>query len=201
MVGEFWDEMYAGEDYRYGLKPNAWVVACEARLPRNARVLSVGDGEGRNGVWLAEQGHQVTTIDASARGAEKAQALARERGVSIDARTGDFPGDLDATGFDAVVLIYVHTAPDTRAAFHAAAADRLVGGGAVILEAFTPEQLAFSSGGPRNLAMLYTAEQVRSDFARLTVDAIEECQVELDEGPGHTGPAAVVRLFARRAQA
>ncbi len=191
--------MYAGDDYRYGLTPNAWVVSSEARLPRGARVLSIGDGEGRNGVWLAERGHHVTTIDASARGAEKARALAAQRGVDIDARSGHFPDDIDDTGFDAVVMIYVHTTPDTRAALHAAAVQRLERGGAIILEAFTPEQLAFSSGGPRNPAMLYTAEQIASDFAHLEVDALEACQVELDEGPGHRGPAAVVRAFARRA--
>ncbi|TNF34654.1 MAG: class I SAM-dependent methyltransferase [Deltaproteobacteria bacterium] len=201
MVGEFWDEMYAEEAYRYGLKPNDWVVTCEAELPRNARVLCVGDGEGRNGVWLAEQGHRVTTIDASARGAEKARALAASRGVPLDARVGMFPAQLDERDFDAIVLVYVHAPPEGRPGLHGAVAERLAPGGVVVLEAFTPEQLALTSGGPKNPAMLYTAEMLAADFSRLDIASLEPRRIALDEGPGHTGPAEVVRMLARRADA
>jgi len=109
-----------------------------------------------------------------------------------------FPADLDATGFDAVVLTFIHTAPENRPGLHEAVVDRLAPGGVVVLEAFTPEQLAYSSGGPRNPAMLYTPAQLAEDFSRLDLAVLEAREVVHDEGPGHRGTAAVVRLFGRR---
>ena len=199
MVGAMWDEMYAGEGYRYGVTPNAWLAACEPQLPRGARVLCVGDGEGRNGVWLAAQGHRVTSIDASARGVEKALALAARQGVRLDARVGLFPADLgDDRDFDAVVLVFVHVPAALRGPLHAAAVDRLAPRGLLVLEAFTPEQLAYGTGGPRDPGMLFTAEQLAQDFAGLALEHLAPTVIALDEGPGHQGPAAVVRALGRR---
>ena len=182
----FWNSMYDRPDYRYGLEPNAWLVACAASLPAGARVLCVGDGEGRNGVWLAEQGYEVTTIDASDAGVEKARRLAEERGATLDVRRGLFPDDLPGYEglFDAVALIYVHATPAGRRKVHAAAVAALRAGGIVVLEAFTPAQIGRSSGGPQNVEMLYTADLLREDFAALEIEALEE--------------AAVVRMLARR---
>lgn len=196
---DFWNDMYADAEYRYGTAPNAWLVACSDRLPDGGRVLCVGDGEGRNGVWLAEQGFDVTTIDASSRGVEKARALAQERGVHVDAVVGLFPRDLgDVAPFDAVVLCYVHVPPAARVALHEAAAAHLAPGGAIVLEAFTPAQLPLTSGGPKDAAMLFTASMLREDFDGLHVAHLEEARVVLAEGHGHAGEAEVVRLLAVR---
>lgn len=196
----FWDAMYDRDDYRYGTRPNSWVAECAERLEPGGRVLCVGDGEGRNGVWLAEQGFDVTTIDPSAVGVAKARRLAVERDVSPTILHGHFPAELpaDALGFDAAVLTFMHAPSAVRAAFHHAVVDRLKPGGVVVLDAFTREQLGRSSGGPPNPDMLFTAEILSADFDGLHVERLEEYETVLDEGDGHRGHAALVRMFARK---
>lgn len=201
-VGKMWDAMYAGEPYRYGTAPNRFLVeVASARLSTGSRVLVVGDGEGRNGVWLAEQGHRVVTVEPSAEGVRKAGALAASRGVVPELRHGLFP---DVVGeeerFDAVVLIYVHVPPGARAALHRSAVERLAPGGWVILEAFRPEQrtLGRTSGGPPDVALMFSPSDLRADFAELEGLTVEEASVTLSEGPGHEGVAEVVRVVGRR---
>lgn len=198
-MGSFWDEMYADEAYRYGTTPNRWLAACGDRIRPGSRALSIGDGEGRNGVWLAEQGAKVVTIDSSARGVEKARALAEARGVALDARCGLFPDDLgDAPPFDVIVLAYIHARPEQRIALHGAAADLLAPGGYLILEGFTPAQIPLESGGPKDPEMLFTASLLQDDFSTLHIVHLEERRVVLGEGPGHAGDAEVVRLLAMK---
>jgi SAM-dependent methyltransferase len=195
----FWDRAYDGAEYRYGKQPNAFLRECAGAIAPGGRVLSLGDGEGRNGVWLAAQGFRVTCLDQSRSGLEKARALAAERGVeirTIHAALPDHP--LGEAAFDAVVLIFLHLAPEVRRAVHAAAARALVPGGVVVLEAFTPAQLGRPSGGPPTRERLQTAADLRADFAGLAIERLEELETSLDEGPGHSGPASVVRLLARR---
>jgi len=198
-IGMFWDQMYAGDGYRYGRRPNAWLAQNMSRLPQAGTVLSVGDGEGRNGVWMAESGFRVTTIDASAVGVAKARDLAEARGVLVDARVGLFPQDMagDAT-YDAIVLCYVHAEPAARRRLHSAVQSRLAPGGWVLLEAFTPAQLGRPSGGPQRIDLLYTAADLRVDFASLELVHLAEEEVVLAEGAGHEGAASVVRLLAHR---
>lgn len=199
----FWDEAYRIDHYRYGTRPNAFLAeVAPTALARPSRVLVVGDGEGRNGVWLAAQGHDVVTVDASAEGPRKARALAVKHGVTPDIRQGLFPAAVAGEApFDAVVLIYVHVPPDRRPGFHRAAVDALAPGGVVILEGFRPEQrtLGRTSGGPPDTSMLFTEDALRADFAGLTVERLESATVTLDEGPGHAGVAEVVRLVVRTA--
>lgn len=198
-MGTFWDEMYADDAYRYGTSPNRWLVACADRIAPGSRALSIGDGEGRNGVWLAEQGATVVTIDSSQRGVEKARALAAERGVGIDARCGLFPDGLgDEAPFDVIVLAYIHARPEQRAVLHSAAADLLASGGYLILEGFTPAQIPLESGGPKDPEMLFTASLLQDDFSMLHIVHLEERRVVLGEGPGHAGDAEVVRLLAMK---
>lgn len=196
---EFWNAMYDRDDYRYGTDPNAWLVECAPRLKPCGRVLVPGDGEGRNGVWLAEQGFDVVTIDASDRGPEKARRLAEARGVSPDIRRGLFPADLDGAGlFDAVVLCYIHAPGEARARLHRACLDHLAPGGALVLEGFTPDQIGRTSGGPQTVDRLLTPALLREDFGALDVEVLREEEVRLTEGEGHSGLGAVVRLLAFR---
>jgi SAM-dependent methyltransferase len=194
---EFWDRMYGGEAYRFGVEPNAFLAARAHAIRPGGRVLCVGDGEGRNGVWLARQGFRVTSLDQSAVAARKCVALATRFGVEVEALIGRLPEHpLPAAAFDAVVLIFVHLAPPLRQAVHAAALAALAPGGVVILEAFTPAQLGRPSGGPRFVEALQTAAELAKDFAALELRELAELETELDEGEGHRGPAAVVRLVA-----
>jgi 2-polyprenyl-3-methyl-5-hydroxy-6-metoxy-1,4-benzoquinol methylase len=201
-VATVWDQMYSVTEYRYGTAPNAFLAEQAPKLlTPGARVLVVGDGEGRNGVWLAEQGFAVTTVDASAKGAAKSEALAAERGVTLDIRTGLFPqATADCAPFDAVVLTFVHVPPPMRPGLHQAAIQALVPGGVVILEGFRPEQrtLNRSSGGPPAVPPMFTEQMLQSDFEALEISSLASLTVTLDEGPGHSGLAEVVRLVGRR---
>ncbi len=194
-----WDERFTGESFVFGTEPNRWLESQASRIAPGGRVLCLGEGEGRNAVWLAVQGFRVEAVDGSAVGLEKARRLAAARGVSIDTTVMDLAAFRPAPDpFDAVVLVYLHLPPGLRGAVHRGAEASLRPGGRVIVEGFTPAQLAFTSGGPKQPDMLYTADLLRGDFPGVSWDVLEESRVELDEGPGHQGPAAVVRGAGRR---
>lgn len=202
------DALYDRPDYRYGVRPNAFLVEAMARFapgPGDGRpVIAAGDGEGRNGVWLAQQGFRVTAVDGSAVGVEKARRLARERGVEIDAYVADLatwtPPPASA---DAVALIFTHMPPAVRRAAHGHLLRALKPGGLVILEAFHPSQLGRPSGGPPDAAMMVDLEILRQDFGADDPEGAEpllawEGEVPLDEGPGHQGLGRVTRFVARK---
>jgi SAM-dependent methyltransferase len=194
---DFWDRVYAGEAYRFGLEPNAFLASRAGDIAPGGRVLCIGDGEGRNGVWLARRGFAVTSLDQSPVAARKCAELASSLGVGLEVAIGRLPEHpLPESGFDAVVLIFVHLDPEVRRAVHAAAIRALRPGGVVILEAFTPAQLGRPSGGPPTRERLQTAADLAQDFAALERVLLEETETELSEGEGHRGPAAVVRLVA-----
>jgi len=194
-----WDERFAGERYVYGTRPNAWLASVAGRLRAGSRILSLGEGEGRNAVWLAQQGHRVEAVDGSAVGLAKAQRLAAERGVALATTVADLAAYRpEPKSWDAVILIFLHLPPPLRAAVHAGAEAALVPGGRLVVEAFTPRQLALSSGGPRQAELLYEVATLRADFPVITWEELREEEIELDEGPLHRGRAAVVRGLGHR---
>lgn len=194
----FWDQAFDTPHFKYGTAPNAFVRGQAHRLPPAAHVLVPGDGEGRNGVWLAAQGHAVLSVDASAVGLRKARQLAAEQGVALQTELADLAAWQPAPGaFDGVVLTFVHLSSALRRTVHQRLARALRPGGWLILEAFTPEQLRYASGGPKDADMLYTLGDLRADFAGLHEHLAWAGEVLLDEGPGHQGPAQVVRYLAQ----
>lgn len=199
-ISPFWDQRFAEPGHKYGTAPNAFLRAEAERLPPGGRVLVPGDGEGRNGVWLAQQGLGVCSVDQSAVGLDKARALADERGVSIDTEVGDLALWAPVSGaWDALVLVYVHLPSALRTAAHQRLAQGLATGGVVIVEAFHPAQLGHASGGPRDADMLCTLAQLRGDFAGLCDELLGwEGGIVLDEGLGHQGAAHVTRYIGRR---
>ncbi len=198
--GAFWDERYADDEYVFGHEPNRWMAENADLLEPGMSVLVPGDGEGRNGVWLAERGMQVTTLDASPVGVEKARKLAADRGVSIDAHVVDLrEWDAPLAAYDAVVLAFLHVNADDRAAVHDTIARTLKPGGVLLLEGFAPEHLGYGKGGPPVKEMMFTGERMRADFGELVdIDYLETMRSEIPDSERHGGPAVVLRLRGRR---
>jgi SAM-dependent methyltransferase len=202
-MNEFWNQRFAEPGYKYGTEPNAFVRGQVQRLRPASQVLVPGDGEGRNGVWFAAQGHSVLSMDYSGVGLKKARALAEQRGADVSERLTTLCADLadwapDPQAWDAVVLSYVHLPSAIRRSAHRRLAAGLKPGGCLILEAFHPGQLGFDSGGPKDVDMLYTLAQLRADFDGQLEELLGwEGEIVLDEGPGHQGPARVTRWVGR----
>lgn len=200
--GDFWDQRYAEPGFAFGEAPNAWLAANRSLFKTGMTALVPGDGEGRNGVFLAELGLRVTTIDASKIGVHKANLLAAERGVTIDAQVADLTTwNWPKASFDVVASIYLHWPSRIRPHMHALMMTALKPGGHIVLEAYTPRQLlhraAGSHGGPADPDMLFEPADLRHDFAAMDIRRLEEMQVVLQEGSRHTGTSSVVRMLAR----
>jgi len=196
---DFWNARYAEAPLAYGEAPNAFVVREAHRLPAGGHILLPGDGQGRNSVWLARQGHSVTCVDWSETGLARAEELAachevRIRPLCADLALWDWPEQ----AFDGVVAIHLHLPPDVRPKVHRAMLNALRPGGILLLEAFDLGQIHYRSGGPSRPDMLYSVEMLAEDFAEGDILLLEHAQVMLDEGPYHQGPAEVVRLVAQR---
>jgi SAM-dependent methyltransferase len=194
-----WDERYGGGEFQFGESPNRYLEELRPWLAPGMRALSLGDGEGRNGVWLAGQGLVVTSLDWSAVGMAKAAQLAERRGVALatvvdDAAAWGYPEG----GFDLVAWIYLHLPPADRAAAARGVLRALAPGGLLALECFTPAQQGRRSGGPKMPELLWSRAIVEDLFAGLEVLELLEGTVSLDEGPRHQGPAEVVRALLRK---
>lgn len=198
----FWDQKYDMPDYKYGKQANRFLQEQQVRLHPASAVLLPGDGEGRNSVWLAEQGHSVTAVDCSALGLDKTRRLAAEKGVVVTTLLADLEQwTPEPASFDAVVLTYVHLPASWRAQAMQRLAQGLRSGGWFVLEAFHPLQLGYSSGGPKDASMLYTLQTLRDDLATAGLQEVLAWagEVQLAEGTGHQGPAYVTRYIAQRA--
>lgn len=196
----FWDEKYDVDHYRYGTDPNSFVAASvETYVHAPSQVLVLGSGEGRDAVWLAQKGFEVTAVDASGKGIAKTEELMSDANVLVRTIKSDFANwEPDEGRYEAVVLVYVHMPPELRKETHAKAIRALDEGGYIFLEAFTPEQLQHDTGGPKSREMLFTEEIIQHDFAELHPELLEERTVHLDEGPGHSGDAEVIRFIGRK---
>jgi len=199
---DFWDQRYAdaAQDYVFGTAPNDFLAEVADRIPAGGPVLCLGEGEGRNAVFLARRGHAVTAVDQSAAGLTKAGHLAAAQGVSITTAVADL-GDyaIDPGTWAAIVSIFCHLPLEMRRRVHAQAAAGLRPDGVVILEAYTPKQVAHGTGGPvNNPSRLMSLGDVRDEFPGLTWEIAHEVEREVIEGHAHSGRAAVVQLLGRR---
>ena len=199
---DFWSDRYraAGETYLFGTAPNRYLAAQAALLAPGMRALSVADGEGRNAVWLAEQGLDVTATELSPVAIEKAEALAVSRGVKVDFALADalnwiYPDE----AFDLVVAVFIQfAAPDERAALFDRLQRTLRPGGRIVLQGYTPKQLEYRTGGPSAVENLYTAALLREAFAGLEIERLDDYEDVLDEGSAHRGRSALIGMVARK---
>lgn len=194
---EFWNHRYAMPGFAYGTEPNDFLRELAPTL--KGPVLCLGEGEGRNAVFLAQRGLDVTAVDLSATGLEKASKLATERGVTLTTQVVDLADfDLGTERWGAIVSIWCHLPERVRAKVHGGVKTALVPGGVFVLEAYTPRQLKFDTGGPKNAELLYEPEAVRTELAGLTLERCVELEREVSEGDWHRGKSAVLQVLARR---
>lgn len=194
----FWDQRFADAGYAYGQSPDRFLVSRVCQL-NPGRALCLAEGGGRNAVYLAERGFQVTVQDFSAEGLRLAHDLAQRRGVALTCLQEDLAEFVPPAGsVDLVVAIWMHLPPTLRIAVHRRAAIALKPGGHLILVAFTPRQLLHQTGGPSMASWLPEPAELRQDFADLDCLVLEEVTTLLQEGPAHQGRSAVVRFHARK---
>ncbi|MFT3782190.1 MAG: methyltransferase domain-containing protein [Nibricoccus sp.] len=195
---EFWNERYGGSDYFYGTEPNAFLKHVAARISPGP-VLCLAEGEGRNAAYLAGLGHTVTAIDQSALGMEKARRLAASRGLHVDTMVTDLAAySIEPGKWSGIIATFVHLPPRLRAEVHRQVVAGLKMGGVYIMEAYTPAQLAYDTGGPKDPELLMTLKALKQELSGLEIVIGREIERDVREGGGHTGRAAVVQVLAER---
>ena len=193
-----WQGRFSAPDYVFGEAPNAFLKAQAEKLPKSGKALAVADGEGRNGVFLAEKGLDTLSIDFSPNGLLKARALAKKRGVKLRTELADVHDwAWPAEEFDVVVEIFTQFSdPAERAIKWAGMANTLKKGGLLLIEGYTPKQLQYGTGGPKQIENLYTRDMYEKAFGHFSKVEIREYDTHMDEGGGHAGMAAVIDLVA-----
>jgi SAM-dependent methyltransferase len=197
----FWDRRYgeAAAEFVFGTAPNDFLASCAPVIPAGP-VLCLAEGEGRNAVHLASRGHAVTAVDQSAVGLRKAQELAAAHGVELTTVVADLADfTIEPNAWAAVISIFCHLPQPLRREVHARAAAGLRPGGWLILEAYTPAQIAFKTGGPLGAPeLLMKRDEVMAEFPQIQWQTAHEIERDVVEGSGHTGRAAVLQLCGSR---
>ena len=200
-----WDERFGEEGFFYGLEPNDFLKETllelkSTNLPFPKNALALGEGEGRNALFVASLGINVTAVDQSAVGLKKLERVAKERGLqnvtTLQADLQDF--DLGEGRWDLIYSIFCHTPSALRKKVHLSSVKALRPGGYFLLEAYNPRQPEFATGGPKEPDMLVTAQSLLSEFKGLEILKAREIERQVVEGRGHTGKAAVVQFLARK---
>jgi SAM-dependent methyltransferase len=196
----FWDQRFDQEDYLFGKEPNAFLLSQAPILRPGQRALSVADGEGRNSVWLARQGLDVTAVELSAPAIAKARCLADERGVNVAFHQANvLEWDFGQGLYDLVAAIFIQfLAPAQRDLVFQRMAAALRPGGWLVLQGYTPKQLEYRTGGPPCAENLYTSELLLDAFSSLDIRHLWEHEAHVEEGTGHVGWSALIDLVARR---
>ena len=198
MTTNIWNERYSKSEYIYGEMPNVFLAEQLSKLPAG-NIIFPCEGEGRNAVYAATKGWHVKAFDSSEAGKAKAMQLCAKHRIVIDYTVSDATQiDYPQNSADVVVFIFAHFPPAVRKQIHQKAITWLKPGGKVIMEAFTPQQLDYSSGGPKDLSMLYTSEMLSDDFKSVKIDTLQSLETNLDEGAFHQGKAAVIQLVATK---
>jgi cyclopropane fatty-acyl-phospholipid synthase-like methyltransferase len=194
-MSNFWNERYSDSEYVYGEEPNVFYAEQLSQI-KPGFIIMPCEGEGRNAIYAALNGWKVNAFDLSEAGKIKANKLAHKKGVEIEYTIDDaveitFPENTS----DVVAFIYAHFPPAIRKTIHRNAINWLKPGGKIILEAFNLNQLQNSSGGPKEVGMLYTEDIVRDDFEGMKIEIIQTAQIFLQEGKFHEGKADVIRFI------
>lgn len=197
----FWNEKFDGDEHLYGTEPNAYIKEKSDLITGGGKVLCLGEGEGRNALFLAKAGHDIVAIDASDVGLAKAHRLTQAHGHTIDTIHMDLAEwEPEAEQYDAVATSYLHLPQPLRKEVFHKAVTALKPGGVFIGEFFSTDQLEYASGGPKAIELLYTADDMRDTLAGepISVESLEKVLTHLDEGRGHRGEASVIRVLFKK---
>lgn len=199
-MSDFWNARFKDEEYYYGVEPNEFYKSVIDAMPVG-KLWVPGAGEGRDAVYAATIGWESYAFDASEMGMGKAMQLAQSKNVSINYACMD-AADVDASPntFNAIAMIYFHLPMPLRRIFHSKCVAALKPGGIIIIEAFHPLQLKNTSGGPKDIGLLYTLEDLKQDFTDLDIVIAKQEQIHLNEGKHHVGLADVVRCVFKKKQ-
>lgn len=201
MKHHFWEERYAQEEYIYGKEPNAFLKEVLPTL-KAGKILFPAEGEGRNAVFAAKNGWDVSAFDASAEGKKKALALAEQHGTQIDYQVSTLEDvDYPMHSFDALALVFAHFPENNRKDYHQKLVTYIKPNGTLIIEGFSKSHSRFQAsnpqaGGPKDLSMLYDLETLKSDFEDFEFLEAYETEVKLSEGEHHVGLSSVFRIVA-----
>jgi len=194
---EIWNERYASPDFIYGTEPNEFFKEQILKLSPG-KLLLPGEGEGRNAVYAASLGWQVDAFDYSEQAVGKAHTLAKQKNVNIHYALSSFEDyRYPVKHYDAAGLIYIHMPPDIRQSIHRKIIRSLKPGGIIMLEAFHKEQINYTTGGPKDIDMLYSENEVAEDFKELNIVSLGKMKTPLQEGILHAGHAVVIRFVGK----
>ena len=189
---DFWNERFGDSEYIYGKAPNVFFVE-KLRELQKGRLLLPAEGEGRNAVYAALKGWNVTAFDYSEIGKKKALDLASEYDVTINYQLQNADDFIASEKYDTIALIFAHFAGEERKLLFRKLDGSLIQGGHLIMEVFSKNQMGRDSGGPKNLDLLYSKDEIVDLFPGIEFKILEENKVLLDEGSHHQGDAAVIR--------
>lgn len=198
-----WDERYSSEEFAYGTAPNNYLREQLTRLTPG-RILFPAEGEGRNAVFAATQGWQVSAFDISANGRNKALQLAEQQGTTINYQVGELSSlNYHKDQFDAIALIYAHFPGDIKSSIHQMLNQYLRKGGFIIFEAFSKSHLEYIAknekvGGPKDIESLFSIEEIKADFPDYNIIELAETEIELNEGLFHNGTGSVIRFVGQK---
>jgi SAM-dependent methyltransferase len=196
MSKEMWDQRYSDSEYVYGTRPNDFFKQEIDKLAPG-KILLPAEGEGRNAVYAAEKGWEVIAFDQSEEGRKKALRLADQRNVVIEYDLRDIDSlAYPPFSFDVIALVFVHLPGNRRQVIHRNFIRFLKPGGTLILNGFTKEQLQNSSGGPKDITMLFSKEELEEDFSGLRITFLRQTETRIDEGDFHRGEASLIQLVA-----
>ena len=201
---EFWEDRYSEEGFAYGVEPNEFFEKVLKEHQLKGTVLLPAEGEGRNAVFAAEKGLNVTCFDMSSQGKLKAQKLANLNNVDINYKVGEFSEmEFKENSFDVIALIYAHFPPNVKSQYHKKLTSYLTKGGILILEGFSKKQLEINeeyaqSFGPKKMEMLYTKDDIQQDFSELETIELNEELIDLNEGIHHKGKGSVIRFIGKK---
>lgn len=200
---EKWDERYSKKEFAYGEQPNNYLKEQLIKIP-SGTILFPAEGEGRNSVYAAGLGWSVFAFDLSIEGKKKAIQLAQKHHVIINYEVGEFQAlNYEANQFDAIALIYAHFPSGKKSGYHKILTSYLREGGIVIFEAFSKKHLNYISkdkkmGGPKEEGMLFSLDEIKSDFDNFEIIELDEQEIDLNEGLFHKGKASVIRFVGRK---